>query len=99
MGCFAQTAYPHQDQSFGFGFLGLRQVKIHLITIKVGIVRCAHALIEAECSVRFDPCLHIKKKKELFNTSFSVFEMITFSNLLFDLRLQGHHSRLWNMRI
>lgn len=57
--CAAWAAYPHQDQSFGFGFLGLRQVKIHLVAVKVGVVRRAHALVEAKRSVRFDSGLRV----------------------------------------
>ena len=38
----------HKLESFGAGFLGLRDVKIHLIAVEVGIVGAADTLIESE---------------------------------------------------
>lgn len=60
-------AYPHQDQSLGFGFFGLRQMEVHLVTVKVGVVRRAHAFVEAKGPVRFDSGLERegRKKKNL----------------------------------
>lgn len=52
--CAVRTAYPHEDQSFSFGFFSLRQVKVHLVTVKVGVVRGAHTLVEPKRPVRFD---------------------------------------------
>lgn len=46
--------YPHQDKSLSFGFFSLGQVKVHFITVKISIIRSAHALVEPERPVRFD---------------------------------------------
>lgn len=46
--------YPHQDKSLSFGFFSLGQVKVHFITVKVSVIRSAHALVEPERPVRFD---------------------------------------------
>ena len=35
-------------------YLCLREVQIHLISIKICVVRIAHTLIEPECTVGFD---------------------------------------------
>ena len=47
-----RSTHPHQDKCLCLGLLSLWQVEIHLISIKVSIVWCTHALVEAKCSMR-----------------------------------------------
>ena len=40
----------HEDESLGPGLLGLGQMEVHLVPVKVSVVRRAHALVEPEGS-------------------------------------------------
>ena len=44
----------HQDEGFGLGLFRLRQVEVHLVTVEVGVVGGADALVEAEGPVLQD---------------------------------------------
>lgn len=46
-------SHPHEDERLGFSLLRLRQMKIHLVSIKVSVVRRTHTLIEAKRPMRF----------------------------------------------
>lgn len=59
--------YPHQDESLGFGFFRLGQVEVHFIAVEVGVVRGAHALVEAERPVRFDSGLRRREESRVRN--------------------------------
>jgi hypothetical protein len=48
LGCAQVVHHTHQLTRLCLGFLGLRYVQVHLIAIKVSIVRTADALVEAE---------------------------------------------------
>ncbi len=38
----------HERGGLGAGFLRLRHVHVHLVAVEIGVVRRAHALVEAE---------------------------------------------------
>lgn len=38
----------HEGRGLGARLLGLRHVQVHLVAVKVGVVRCTDALVEAE---------------------------------------------------
>lgn len=44
--------YPHEHSGLGLSLLSLRQVNVHLVTVKVGIEGRAAALVEAKCPMR-----------------------------------------------
>jgi hypothetical protein len=48
LGCAQVVHHTHQLTRLRLGFLGLRNMQVHLITIKVSVVGTADALIEAE---------------------------------------------------
>ena len=37
----------HEDKGLSLGLLGLGEVEVHLVTVEVGVVRGAHALVES----------------------------------------------------
>ena len=54
--------HSHESEGLSLGFLSLRQMKVHLISIKIGIVGSAHTLIEPERPVGHHfslQCTHI----------------------------------------
>ena len=46
----------HEGQRQSAYLLRLRQMQIHFVAVKVGIVRRAHALVEAQRAARHDAC-------------------------------------------
>lgn len=46
-------SHPHEHERFSFGLLRLRQVEVHLVSVKVSIVRCANALVKTKRPMRF----------------------------------------------
>lgn len=46
-------SHPHEYERLSFGLLSLWKVKVHLIPIKVGVIRRTHTLIKAKRPVRF----------------------------------------------
>ncbi len=49
--------HPHKNKCFSASLLSLWKVKVHLVPIKVSIVRCTDALVEPERAVRHDTSL------------------------------------------
>ena len=41
--------YSHQIYRFGPGFFGLWNVQVHLVAIKIRVVRVTHALVQTKC--------------------------------------------------
>ena len=43
---------PHQSNGLGASFFRLRDVKVHFVTVEIGVVRIANTLVESESSPR-----------------------------------------------
>lgn len=46
-------SHPHQHERFSFGLLRLRQVEVHLVSVKVSVVRRANTLVKTKRPMRF----------------------------------------------
>ena len=54
--CDQVVLVPHQNISLCFGLFGLRQVKVHLITIKISIIWCTDTFVKSKCSASKNLC-------------------------------------------
>ena len=43
--------HPHENERLGLGLLGLREVKVHLVSVEISVVGRAHTLVEPESPV------------------------------------------------
>ena len=61
---------PHENESFGFRFLRLWHVNVHLVSVEVSVERVAHTLVEAKGSERHNLRLQHRQTGSLSQLNF-----------------------------